>query len=195
MRPPWGAEGVRRTGMMRSQMLLLTTCLALGSACDGDGATDAPEDLGGMIQRTVVVRNADGTETVKQLNISREQNEREIEARKLLLDGKLTPAVVQDGSCAGSSMWLYSAINRGGSQLCFYQNNAPHTWEFVNLGSYGWAASVRSFWGGSQDSYFNKTVSPFCGEAYPSYTLQNSGTACVQSANSMGLCSVTGGCL
>jgi hypothetical protein len=175
-------------------VILLLSAFAL-SACDGGVDTSATPDQqpDQSIKRTIVWMNNDGTATVRDIFVSKEQNQKDMELREAFLSGRYTPAIVRDASCVGSSMWLYDQPNRGigyptVTQICFYESDTSPGWKLaLDLGTYGWATRIRSFWGGSQDSYFYPTTLN-CLEAYDAYALQNNATFCVAHADRMAFC-------
>jgi hypothetical protein len=132
---------------------------ALQSGCDGT-AGEPLADPGAeeaIIHRTIVVNHDDGTTTVRRLDISAAESARDIELRRLISEGKYTPAVLRDNSCAGSSMWLF---NINGDELCLYQDpksdrmSIAELWRWDPSGPLfegpSWYAKIRKFYGGAE---------------------------------------------
>ena len=168
-----------------------TIVMALGlAACGGEIGTADPDDE--LHSRTVVTLNEDGTETVREFMITKEEHERDLELKRLFVEGKHTAAVVRDSSCSNGSIWLYDATFTSGHQICFIANPRSTNWQGVNLGSYklrgsstGWAGKVRSFWAGADVSLF--TDSLHCNYQVPPYVRQNTVNGCVESSQRLSL--------
>jgi|SwirhirootsSR2_FD_contig_31_15288209_length_644_multi_14_in_0_out_0_1 hypothetical protein len=165
------------------------------SGCDGTVPedTNTSQSSRALISRTIVKLNADGTYSTREMMITQEEHDRDVELRKLILAGQFTPTVTWDASCAPSSLWLYKhTVADFHPELCFYQNNTgTASWwgTSIDLAPFGWAGQVRSFWGGNQDFFFNKGAPNSCLEAYQSYTRNDVASACVQSATNLAICS------
>jgi hypothetical protein len=97
------------------------------SAC-----SQPPHGEPGMIERTVVVLHADGSQNVTTESITVEEQRAEVEARAQLMSatasglGSREQAITNDPSCAASSLWIFdNRNNTGGSwpddhEICFY---------------------------------------------------------------------------
>jgi hypothetical protein len=162
-----------------------TIVLALGlSACGDEGGTANPDDE--RIARTVVTVNEDGTETVRQFLITKEERARDIELKRLFVEGKRTAAVVMDGSCATAAMWMFDAVGRFGNEICFIMSPKSTSWQSVLLRNYtnpdggSWASKVRSFWSGEDMSLFADSL--HCNRQYNPFTLKETADGCVQGA-------------
>jgi hypothetical protein len=153
-----------------------------GSKTAGEAFAGSGTGSGEAIHRTIVTVNADGTKDVRELDITLEEHWRDIEIRTLIQQGKYTPAVVTDTSCAASSMWMFSQPNLTGSEVCyFYRDNDGSLWARGSIdiepydrciAGYGctpvWVGSpLRSFWAGSQaarlliPSIFSRDIAPW----------------------------------
>jgi hypothetical protein len=173
------------TAHRRSVSLLAasTIVLALGfAACGDEGAAANPDDE--RIARTVVTVNEDGTETVRQYLITKEEHARDIELKRLFAEGKHTAAVVRDSSCAGAAMWMFDAINLTGNEICFIMSPKSTNWQSVTLRNYArgssggnWSASVHSFWGGEDMSLFSDSL--HCNAQYNPWTRNDTANGCV----------------
>ena len=154
--------------------------LALGlSACGEGGETANPDDE--RFSRTVVTVHEDGTETVREFLITKEERARDIELKRLFVEGKHTAAVVEDGSCATAAMWMFDATDLNGNQICFIMSPKSTNWQSVNLSNYSrpggtWSSSVQSFWGGEDMSLFSGSL--HCNAQYAAYTRKYSGVPC-----------------
>jgi hypothetical protein len=172
------------------------------AGCDGTGAdpsqegpaaqAPAAQDPSGkeeMLERTIVLIQADGTQTVDKFNITKKEREQDLALHELYLQGKVTPAIppsriVRDWGCAGSSMWMFTGTNYLGAEICFYL--APgDTMSYINIGYYSWAQHIRSFKAGSQRGAF--FLSTGCAEVFNAWQLTPSASACVRSADSIAL--------
>jgi hypothetical protein len=114
---------------------MLAVCTLGGGGCvdmDGDPGPTGEAGDGAVFQRTVVRLKADGTQTVHTERVTAEQQRWEIAARQALADGHPPPpapeagfgttsaAISADGSCAGSSMWMFDQPNLAlGNEICF----------------------------------------------------------------------------
>jgi hypothetical protein len=129
------------TGGIASLALLLAGCAA-SSEPGQRGAESAPDDgAEAMVERTIVVMNADGTDTVKTEQITAEQLRRDIAAREARASapmegrggehiGAASEAISVDSGCGDSSLWIFD--NTGNApgpfpfnhELCFYNDGA-----------------------------------------------------------------------
>jgi hypothetical protein len=170
------------------------------AGCDGTGA-DPSQDLpsqnspakdssGGqaeVFQRTIVVKQADGTETVSQFNVTQKERDQDLALHELYLQGKVTPAIppsriVRDWGCGTSSMWMFTGTGYSGAEICFYLVPG-NTMNYINIGYYSWAQHIRSFKAGSQRGAF--FLSTGCAEVFNAWQLTPSASACVRSADSI----------
>src|SRR5579883_2627761 len=121
--------------------------LAMGLACSGSedpgGSSAANEPPAGLIHRTVVHFNPDGTEKVESFDVTPAQSQQEWNERQqyLATNGAVTPpssgihsdgketvgtsqaAISVDSSCLRSSLWVFSNTSctaSGGFEICFY---------------------------------------------------------------------------
>ncbi len=83
-----------------------------------------------------------------------------------------TPYLVQDNSCAGSDMWIFSGTNLTGNEICFYLDangdvsqqanaavNLANYCFFVGVGCNGnWAGKVGSWWAGQSSGLWDTSV-------------------------------------
>jgi hypothetical protein len=159
-------RSIQRVGTLVSAAILsaqLAACSGSPSSDRGTMAQAAPD----TVSRTVVRIQPDGTRKAITSIISREEQLLEISRKKALeiaaaSKGERLLTVVQDYSCAASSMWLFSNTNRSGNEICFLQdgNNLPaYYWE--DLSTYNSnptfspncspevGGCVMSAWGGS----------------------------------------------
>lgn len=191
------------------------TSIALGGCVAQSGSDSNPtESTGantGMVQRTVVHRRADGSETVNTYEITREQASLDLAAFRARQDpsipkatstdgiGKTSSAVVQDSSCAGADMWLYDQTNFAGNEICFYSNTGgtPDTaylsdycrvWLGTGLLRHcvaTWQGSVQSWYSGADPGAFIGTAPLGCVSYFRTYQSYPVADACVYSANQM----------
>jgi hypothetical protein len=161
-----------------------TIVMALGlSACGGEGGTADPDDE--LLSRTVVTLNEDGTETVREFFITKQEHARDLELRRLFVEGKHTAAVVRDNSCSDGSIWLFDATFNSGHQICFIANPRSTNWQSVKLRDYklrgsstGWAGKVRSFWAGPDTALFSDAL--HCNYQVSPWVRQDEVNGCVQ---------------
>ena len=157
-----------------------TIVLALGSsACGDEGETTNPDDE--RFTRTIVTVNEDGTETVQQHLVTKQQRARDIEIKRLFAEGKRTAAVIVDGSCATAAMWLFDATHLNGNEICFIMSPKSTNWQSVNLENYPrpggtWSSSVKSFYGGEDMSLFSGALR--CNVQFAPYTRKETGVPC-----------------
>jgi hypothetical protein len=165
--------------------------MALGlAACGGEGGTADPDDE--LLSRTVVTLNEDGTETVREFFITKEEHERDLELRRLFVEGKHTAAVVRDSSCSDGSIWLFDATFNSGHQICFIANPRSPNWQGANLRDYklrgsstGWAGKVRSFWVGPDTALFSDAL--HCNYQVSPWVRQDEVNGCVQFSQRLSL--------
>jgi hypothetical protein len=156
----------------------------------------------GTMERTIVHRHADGTETVTTEEISAEEAQAEVAAREALAQpGHHTEAVSLDKNCAGASTWLWDQTVQHGNEICFYSDGTygPGGGGFIDLSKYcrihgpvgynglsfcyaWWGGAVRSYWSGSQGGYFEK-LSTGCHEYFGTYVRNDYAGYCAQSAD------------
>jgi hypothetical protein len=153
-----------------------TACGAAPSTSEGS-ATGVPpaEGTEGMISRTIVQQNDDGTKSIKTVSIpeSQSRSEREARAERIakMRAGIPVPLdnIVADTSCATSDMWMFSAAgcDESSDELCVYSNStAQYRYATVDLANFciysprlhtcvtTWDANVGSFWPGNDAGYF-----------------------------------------
>ena len=174
-----------------SLLAAATIVMALGlAACGGEVGMAGPDDE--LLSRTVVTLNEDGTETVREFMITKEEHARDLELKRLFVEGKHTAAVVKDGSCSNGSIWLHDATYNSGHQICFIASPRSTNWQGVNLRDYklrgsatGWAGKVRSFWAGADVSLFSDSL--HCNYQVSPYVRQDEVNGCVQSSQRLSL--------
>jgi hypothetical protein len=144
-----------------------------------------------VLQRTIVVKQADGTETVSQFNVTKKERDQDRALHELYMQGKVTPAIppsriTRDWGCGSSSMWMFTGTNFTGAEICFYlvPGTAMNT---INLGYYSWAGHIGSFWAGSQAGAFFLSPQTGCAESFNAWQSSASASACVRSADSIAL--------
>lgn len=192
----------------KAWMVGMVSLVALGAGCASSG-DDQPDES--VVERTIVHRHADGTETVTTEEITVEQARAEVAAREraaIGTTGQHTEAVTQDTGCAGASTWLWDSTGQTGREICFYSDGTYGAGGggFVNLGSYCrirrpvtingktlyfctayWSGAVRSYWAGSQGGYFEHSAPPNCNEYFSTYQKVDSAGSCAQSADTLAL--------
>jgi hypothetical protein len=166
--------------------LVLASCLAFGlSGCAATAADSGADEISNLVtRRTVVRRNADGTESVKVQTIPRAQQIAEMKQRAQTLAaaaaaraeglGTTQQAIVEDTSCEGSSLWIFDAtvgseesgwtygygdLYGSENEICFYGEGTAY------LQSYEWSFSELSHettsWSGQVRSYWPGNESGF----------------------------------
>lgn len=147
-------------------VFLLAAC---GGAPSSEETTSTEQDA--LVSRTVVSFDAHGVATVKEDRITRAQQLAEIEERQRFVDAiehpehgiqKTSAATSLDGSCSGSSLWMFDGENLTGNEICFTgQGNADLSQYHdgaMTCGSWycfwpTWSKHVRSLWAGSDTGY------------------------------------------
>jgi hypothetical protein len=133
-------------------MTRLLALLFLIAGCDPQ-ATEGEE----VFTRTIVVLRGKEAPEVRTEPVIRQK------ARS----GVLSQGITQDGSCGGSSMWLFDQASFYGDELCFFGSG------YVGLSAYNtfcggspfhcdnWAGTtIQSFWAGQSGGHFDDP-SPF----------------------------------
>lgn len=156
--------------MIRTTFFALVVCsLAIATGC-GAPTRDASDEP--QLTRTIVTLAADGREHVEVQPLTRREQLAEIAAREASEArraaaraqglGVAEEPIQYDGSCLGSSLWVYDNADRSGNEICFFGQG------IASLGSYSrwvctpawtcyqstWSAAVRSYWPGNEDGYF-----------------------------------------
>lgn len=148
-------------------------CAAFAAGCSGGDATSADQ---ATYTRTIVKMTADGRPVVTTETVTAEEQRRDVEARAEALAastrqqagetiGSSAAAIARDTGCGGSSMWLFDRANLSGNEICFYGAGGVDLrsypdgrwWSAACTSLYSsctWAASVQSFWAGSDRGYF-----------------------------------------
>lgn len=127
---------------------------------------DSPTpDASDIIHRTIVRYLPDGSFEQSFETITLTEQQAEFAARATLIEtsrlGTARPSELlqQDSGCAGSSLWLFSATNLGGDQLCLFRP-LNEGFSELNLGTVcrirfefrciaTWSDAIRSLWAGS----------------------------------------------
>jgi hypothetical protein len=166
----------RSVSLLAASMIVLALGLA---ACGDEGGTANSDNE--HFARTVVTVNDDGTQTVRQYLITKGERARDIDLKRLFVEGNRTAAVLNDNSCAPAAMWMFDAINLNGNEICFIMSPKSTNWQSVNLDNYprpggSWSSSVQSFWGGEDMSLFSGSL--HCNAQYNPYTRKDSGVPC-----------------
>ncbi|QSQ19160.1 hypothetical protein JY651_27855 [Pyxidicoccus parkwayensis] len=172
--------------MKRTNTWMMVCAFGLMVGCGGPLEEEAapPEVPEGQEQeelftQTIVRQLADGTMTQETTFITRKEQLAQLAEREALLKslGKGVTQqdlddLVTDGSCAGSSLWLFDQTNLAGRQLCLYkQAGASQGWlsltsiirYFDGVGSiYTWSGAVRSLWAGQHPGSLLCCTSTLC---------------------------------
>jgi hypothetical protein len=147
--------------------------MIVAAACIEPSEPPPPESSDPAITRTIVTVGQDGSSSVRTEEISRAEQLREQAARAALVRGlaKGTDApasIAFDGSCAGSSLWLFDGEYLGGNEICFAGSGVADlaqyqlfrcTPSFCFVSS--WASSVRSLWAGVDSGDLTNCSRPF----------------------------------
>jgi hypothetical protein len=185
-------RGLAKAVMATAPLLLIAQGCAAGTADSGSEIEETDE----LLTRTIVRTNADGTETVKIVQVTAEEMRAETEMRAALLagrtDGRIQQTLSADGSCLGSSVWINDQTNQNGNRICFSGTG------WVNLGAYCrtwafnggfltctgyWEDNVRSYWGGEYSGRFANWYACCalgCTESYTAYQQVNNAGSCAQ---------------
>lgn len=87
-----------------------------------DQALDPAEVAAQEANRTIVALGS-GAPQVQVLTVSQEQRQAELQQRQALVVGSSAGNwydIINDGSCAGSSMWIFDGAALTGKEICFY---------------------------------------------------------------------------
>jgi len=149
---------------------LLSLAFAL-AGCSQELSSDVPSTR--EFERTIVVFEADGTQAVTHVRVTREEQLRDLAAREDLLASASGPkAIMRDVNCAGSSMWIFDQEYMTGNEICFFGWGLAHLKDYVHQcigGScFGWAGYVRSYWAGADAGFFYYLVNVDAG-VYPEF--------------------------
>jgi len=161
-----------RACILSSFVLGLVACGAADP--ETTGASTAPANDRPLITRTIVTRAADGSQTVKTQEITRETQLGEIAARASYVQqlqqpvrdgiGKARSAISTDDGCGGSSLWLFDGEALTGNEICFIGAGDASLAQFADGPAVcndpaspcfypTWARSVRSLWAGVDAGY------------------------------------------
>lgn len=91
-------------------------------------------------------------------------------------------ALVKDDACVGASLWLFDGPGLSGSKICFSGIGD------IDLGTFGWAGRVRSYYTGSDAGWFSGRIGTLTGtERFDPYQRRASVSAWVAAASSLSL--------
>jgi hypothetical protein len=161
---------------------LAVITMLLGCSGEAPSQPTTAGDPEAKVTQTIVVLDPNGPPRVAVHEVTVKEVEAQKVARAHWLDqlasdpsaslGTSTAAIGQDTSCASSSMWIFSAANDGGSEICFLGTGTAYLSDycFVYLGGsceWTWSGNVRSFWAGSSGGDFGGgTGGPYNFPAY-----------------------------
>jgi hypothetical protein len=185
---------------MKTRLAFLILAMFATACATADVEPPPAADSSALVTRTVVNRNADGTETVTQSQITVAEQQAELARNRQLEDAYLSrpddvayaDPPVRDGSCSWYSLKLFDQPTYSGNYICFTGNG------FVNLASYcrniclfgscwcglPWSKAVKSYWSGSNFGWYQQGSTECPNDDYmPAYEARATVSSCIQSSN------------
>lgn len=169
----------------------LASTLALGCSAAGPDGTPISGEGDATITRTIVRLNADGTETVHQVQITEAQQRADVAAREAATTpGATTPhagekvgttseAITTDDGCGGASMWLFDGTNLTGNEICFIGAGTANLKSYIRQVFYAprlpthWNLAVRSYYAGNEAGDFRNSGAEFTYSFFNAYARAN----------------------
>ncbi len=151
---------------MTTRWIALASCLCLGAAA-GCGAEQPQDDE--SVTEGIVATAADGTTTVRYVQVPRTTYQLSVEVKTLMSEGKLAPSDAEaflrsagntsviDSSCNVNSMWFHEFTNQSGPILCFARTGTSGA---TAVQGFFYSDGVRasntgSYWAGSSAGIFH----------------------------------------